>query len=46
MRHDKGRGGNLGNKGLTGYQSMESPAPRVKARNLKNDSGEIIGAKK
>jgi len=46
MRHDKGRGGMVGNKGLTGYQSMESPALRVKARNLKNDSGEIMGAQK
>jgi hypothetical protein len=46
MRHDKGRGGNVGNKGLTGYQSMESPAPRIKARNPKNETGEIMSAQK
>jgi len=45
MRHGKGRGRNVGDKGFTGYQSMESPAPRDKARNLKNDSREIMGAK-
>jgi len=45
MRHDKGRGQNVGDKGFTGYQSMESPDPRVKARNPKNDTREIMGAK-
>ncbi len=44
MRHDKGRGENAGNKVLKGNQSMESPAPRVKARNAKNDTGEIMRA--
>ena len=46
MRHDKGRGRNVGDKSFTGYQSMESPAPRDKARNPKNDTREIMGAKK
>ena len=44
MRHDRGRGGNVGSKGLPGCQSMESPAPRVKARGPKNECGEIIVA--
>jgi len=46
MRHDKGRGRNVGDKSFTGYQSMESPAPRDKARNPKNGTREIMGAKK
>ena len=46
MRHDKGRGENVGSKALRGNQSMESPAPRVKARNPKNESGEIMRAQK
>ena len=45
MRHDEGRGRNVVDKGFTGYQSIESPAPRDKARNPTNDSREIIGAK-
>ena len=46
MRHDKGRGENVGNKAFKGNQSMESPAPRVKGRNPKNDTVEIMRAQK